>query len=164
VIRTVVIYHEKYTQLKNRLIRAITLKPTQIHMSSAATIDALLPRRCRHCAGFSLAEKKTYASVLVAGDVLLETVELLERRIIPCVTAVCPNCDRVSLISDGSVDSMLCSIFMWQRLREWIDTDYCVSEVSEVLDSDIKDEILRRVMNGVRHEDRVNGSATHGQM
>ncbi len=99
---------------------------------------------------------------------MLETVEMLERRIIPCVTVVCPDCDLVSLISDCSVDSMLCSILMWQRPREWIDTDYCVLEVSEILDSDIKDEILCRVMNGVRHEvhdeDRINGSATHGQM
>ena len=51
-------------------------------------------------------------------------VESLEERIIPCVTAVCPACDRVSLISDGSTESMLGSIYMWQRLREWIDTKY----------------------------------------
>ena len=85
--------------------------------------------RCRHCAHFSFDEREsTYASVLVAGNVLLETVELLEKRIIPCVTAVCPQCDRISLISDGSTESMICSIYMWQRLREWIDTDYGVIE------------------------------------
>ena len=56
-------------------------------------------------------------------------VESLEERIIPCVTAVCPECDRVSLISDGSTESMLCSIYMWQRLREWIDTRYEVGAV-----------------------------------
>jgi hypothetical protein len=56
-------------------------------------------------------------------------VESLEERIIPCVTAVCPDCDRVSLISDGSTESMLCSIYMWQRLREWIDTRYEVGAV-----------------------------------
>jgi hypothetical protein len=57
-------------------------------------------------------------------------VESLEERIIPCVTAVCPDCDRVSLISDGSTESMLCSIYMWQRLREWIDTRYEVGAVA----------------------------------
>jgi hypothetical protein len=56
-------------------------------------------------------------------------VESLEERIIPCVTAVCPACDRVSLISDGSTESMLCSIYMWQRLREWIDTKYEAGQV-----------------------------------
>jgi hypothetical protein len=56
-------------------------------------------------------------------------VEALEERIIPCVTAVCPECDRVSLISDGSTESMLGSIYMWQRLREWIDTRYEVGAV-----------------------------------
>jgi hypothetical protein len=62
--------------------------------------------------------------VLVAGAALRETVESIEERIIPCVTAVCPECDRVSIISDGSTESILCSIFMWQRLREWIDVEH----------------------------------------
>ena len=86
--------------------------------------DITAPRRCRHCAGFSLEDRITYSSVLVAGSALKRTVESIEERIIPCVTAVCPNCDRVSLISDGSTESMLCSIFMWQRLGKWIDTGY----------------------------------------
>lgn len=90
-------------------------------------------RRCRHCAGFSLDDRSTYASVLVAGNVFRSTVESLEERIVPCVTAVCPDCDRVSLISDGSTESMLCSIFMWQRLREWIDTGYSSALPAEVV-------------------------------
>ena len=93
-------------------------------MPSSATNIAPVPRRCRHCAGFSLDDRITYSSVLVAGMMLRRTIESIEERIIPCVTAVCPTCDRVSLISDGSTESMLCSIFMWQRLREWIDTAY----------------------------------------
>ncbi len=91
--------------------------------------------RCRHCAKFSLEDGCTYASVLVAGNVLLATVESLEKRIIPCVTAVCPDCDRVSIISDGSTESMISSIFMWQRLKEWIDTDYGVMEAIDVSDA-----------------------------
>jgi hypothetical protein len=88
------------------------------------------PRRCRHCAGFPLEGRTTYSSVLVTGSNAMRTmVESLEERIIPCVTAVCPDCDRVSLISDGSTESMLCSIYMWQRLREWIDTRYEVGAV-----------------------------------
>ena len=83
-------------------------------------------RRCRHCAGLSLEECTTYSTILITGsDHTMKTmVESLEERIIPCVTAVCPACNRVSLISDGSTESMLCSIYMWQRLREWIDTKY----------------------------------------
>lgn len=89
------------------------------------------PRRCRHCAGFPLEGRTTYSSVLVTGSNAMRTmVESLEERIIPCVTAVCPDCDRVSLISDGSTESMLCSIYMWQRLREWIDTRYEVGAVA----------------------------------
>ena len=99
---------------------------------SAATVVVQPPRRCRHCAGFSLDDRSTYASVLVAGDVLHITVERLEQRIIPCVTAVCPDCDQISLISDGSTESMIGSIFMWQRLREWIDTGYEVMEAIDV--------------------------------
>jgi len=79
--------------------------------------------------------------VLVAGNVLLKTVELLEKRIIPCVTAVCPECDQISLISDGSTESMICSIYMWQRLREWIDTDYgAIEEAIDVSGDAIKRE------------------------
>jgi hypothetical protein len=100
------------------------------------------PRRCRHCAGFSLDGRITYSSVLVAGNVLRTTIELIEERIIPCVTAVCPTCDRVSLISDGSTESMLCSIFMWQRLREWIDTAYeGVRDVAVV--AEVKSEAVK---------------------
>jgi hypothetical protein len=95
-------------------------------------------RRCRHCAGFSLDDRTTYASVLVAGNDLCNTVESLEERIVPCVTAVCPECDRVSLISDGSTESMLCSIYMWQSLREWIDTGYTSALPAEVV-SVVKD-------------------------
>ena len=109
-------------------------------MATAATEDSTRPlrRRCRHCAGFSLKDRSTYASVLVAGTVLSKTVEQLEQRIIPCVTAVCPECNQVSLISDGSTESMVCSIYMWKRLREWIDTGYEVMEAIEV--STVKDE------------------------
>lgn len=89
----------------------------------------LPPRLCRHCAKVSLMDRATYSSVLITGtDTMKTTVESLEERIIPCVTAVCPACNRVSLISDGSIESMLCSIYMWQRLQEWIDTKYAASE------------------------------------
>jgi hypothetical protein len=74
-------------------------------------------------------DRATYSSILITGtDTMKTTVESLEERIIPCVTAVCPACNRVSLISDGSIESMLCSIYMWQRLQEWIDTKYAASE------------------------------------
>jgi hypothetical protein len=108
---------------------AVVVAADSTASSSSAAIprimpDITAPRRCRHCAGFSLEDRITYSSVLVAGSALKRMVESIEERIIPCVTAVCPNCDRVSLISDGSTESMLCSIFMWQRLGKWIDTGY----------------------------------------
>ncbi len=40
----------------------------------------------------------------------------------PCVTAVCPKCEHVSVLSDGTMESLLGTVYMWQRLREWIDT------------------------------------------
>ena len=108
--------------------------------------ESSLPlRRCRHCAGFSLDDRRTYASVLVAGNVLQTMVESLEQRIIPCVTAVCPECDQVSLISDGSTESMICSIFMWQRLREWIDTDYGAIKAIAVSDHAVQDATARGI-------------------
>ena len=115
--------------------------------------DNSLLRRCRHCASFSFEDRVTYASVLVAGSSLLATVESLEQRIIPCVTAVCPECDQVSLISDGSTESVICSIFMWQRLREWIDTDYGAMSSVEVQDS-----IGGGVVESIKQEEEVDSS------
>jgi hypothetical protein len=77
----------------------------------------MLCRHC-HCASF---DDKTYASVLVSSGKLMPEIQSLETRIIPCVTAVCPTCDRVSVLSDGTTESVLCTLFMWQRLKEWID-------------------------------------------
>lgn len=112
--------------------------------------DNSLLRRCRHCASFSFDDRVTYASVLVAGNSLLATVQSLEQRIIPCVTAVCPECDQVSLISDGSTESMICSIFMWQRLREWIDTDYGAMSSVEVYDS------IGDVVDGIKQDEEAD--------
>ena len=79
--------------------------------------------RCRHCNHLEF-NKASYASVLVAGgaDGLHEIIADLESRIVPCVTAVCPKCEHVSVLSDGSTESLLCTVYTWQRLREWIDT------------------------------------------
>jgi hypothetical protein len=77
---------------------------------------------CRHCASPAF-DARSYASVLVAGGAkeLQSIITDLESRIVPCVTAVCPECQRVSVLSDGSTESLLCTIFMWRQLREWID-------------------------------------------
>jgi hypothetical protein len=94
---------------------------------------------------------------LVAGDVLHITVERLEQRIIPCVTAVCPDCDQISLISDGSTESMIGSIFMWQRLREWIDTGYGVMDAIDVSDHVVKKDDVDAVKGDAI--DAVTGDA-----
>ncbi len=115
--------------------------------------NSAAPRRCRHCAGFSLDGTATYSSVLVAGSVLRTAVESIEKRIIPCVTAVCPDCDRVSIISDGSTESMLCSIFLWQRLREWIDTGYVAEGDAVVPALEVKIEDIKAEDDGDRNDD-----------
>jgi hypothetical protein len=78
---------------------------------------------CRHCDPFPL--PTTYASMLIdKGEAgLRETMDALEQRLIPCVTAVCPKCDQVSIVSTGSVDSVLRTVVMWRCLKEWIDRD-----------------------------------------
>lgn len=77
--------------------------------------------RCRHCASLCLSQE-SYASTLVGEKgVFLHTVLSIEERIIPCVTAVCPDCGRVSLLSDGTVESCVRTVAMWRRVAEWVD-------------------------------------------
>ena len=78
---------------------------------------------CRHCHPLSY-NNKSYASVHVTGgtDGLPAAIADLESRIIPCVSAVCPECERTSILSDGSTESVLCTVYMWQRMKQWIDT------------------------------------------
>ena len=78
---------------------------------------------CHHCASSSF-NPSSYASVLVTGgiDGLPKLIRDLESRIVPCVSAVCPKCQKVSVLSDGSTESVLGTIFMWQKTREWIDS------------------------------------------
>ena len=79
---------------------------------------------CRHC---TKAEFKTsYASVLVLDgrDNIMKTIAELESRQIPCVSAICPKCERVSVLSDGSIDSLLRTVYMWTKTREWIDVGW----------------------------------------
>jgi hypothetical protein len=76
---------------------------------------------CRHCARVVLGPE-TYASALVGnGSGLLATVESVENRIIPCVTAVCPACGKVTLLSNGTAASCVRTLAMWRRLAEWVD-------------------------------------------
>ena len=78
--------------------------------------------QCRHCHPIELVD--TDASVLVAdgGQESLNTVlDNIEERVVPCTTAVCPNCNHISILSSGTVDSLLCTVVMWRRLKEWID-------------------------------------------
>jgi hypothetical protein len=75
---------------------------------------------CRHCANLHLTES-SYASVLVGDGSLMSTAQSVETRIIPCVTAVCPDCGRVSLLSNGTLESCVRTVAMWKRLAEWVD-------------------------------------------
>jgi len=77
---------------------------------------------CRHCSDVKF-DHRSYAAVLVSGGELHTTIDALEQRIVPCVTAVCPKCEHVSVLSDGTTESLLCTLYMWQRLREWIDKE-----------------------------------------
>ena len=86
------------------------------------------PTVCRHCTR-SRFQNKTYASVLVTGgtDGLATALSDLESRIVPCVSAVCPSCEKISVLSNGTTESLLCTVYMWQRLKDWIDTAHEMS-------------------------------------
>ena len=74
------------------------------------------------CIGrLSLADESSYASALVGNGSLEDAVASIEARIIPCITAVCPKCSRVSLLSDGTAASCVRTVAMWRRLAEWVD-------------------------------------------
>lgn len=76
---------------------------------------------CRHCADIA-PDETSYASVLVGnGDPMRSVVESIEARIIPCVTAVCPKCGRVSLLSNGTPASCVRTVAMWRRMASWVD-------------------------------------------
>ena len=77
----------------------------------------------------------TYASVLVADGPtrLPDLLGRLEQRIIPCTTAVCSHCNQISALSTGSIDSLLRTVVMWRRLKDWID------EVGETKDMNGED-------------------------
>lgn len=77
---------------------------------------------CRHCAQVGLLlGQDTYASVLVGDGDLLTKIESIEQRIIPCVTAICPECGMVSLLSNGTHASCLRTVAMWKLLAGWLD-------------------------------------------
>ncbi len=76
---------------------------------------------CRHCTGIAPDEPSSYASVLVGGGEMSKVIESIETRIIPCVTAVCPKCGRVSLLSNGTPASCVRTVAMWQRMAGWVD-------------------------------------------
>ena len=80
------------------------------------------PTICRHCANVDLStSKQTYASVLVCGTEPLDAVVRdIESQIIPCVAACCPVCGRMSILSTGSLVSVLGTIVTGRRLACWL--------------------------------------------
>ena len=76
---------------------------------------------CRHCHPFEL--KDSYASRVLAPESLQALVESLEERIIPCATAVCPACDRVTILSEGDERSVVQTLVTWKLLARWVDYD-----------------------------------------
>jgi hypothetical protein len=60
----------------------------------------------------------TYASLLLLdnSDNVMETIAKLESRQIPCVLAICAKCERISVLSDGSIDLLLRT--MWLKTHE----------------------------------------------
>lgn len=80
--------------------------------------------QCRHCKGFSFASP-SYASVLTFDGQSPSTIlPSLESRCIPCVSAICPVCDRISIITDGSMESFVRTVHLWKHFGEWIDLDW----------------------------------------
>ena len=79
---------------------------------------------CRHCAAIDLDAKMSYAArILLAPDQTLRSmVEKLEAEIRPGVTAVCPECDRVSIITqDGSAGAFAHTLGLWRVFGPFLD-------------------------------------------
>lgn len=76
------------------------------------------PMSCRHCCCVPL--RRTYASVALLGTEELScAVERLESRgIVPCVTAFCGECNRLSaIVYDGDY---VHGLALWERLGKYL--------------------------------------------
>ena len=80
--------------------------------------------KCRHCNPFPL--KDTYASILVAnGEAhLLNTLDSLEQRLIPCVTAVCPQCEQEKVVNPIPPKRLISKSNFALKGGGWADTGY----------------------------------------
>ena len=77
---------------------------------------------CRHCARVdvdAVPPSAALALVLEANKDLRSAVEELEAEgVLPCLTAVCPVCKRVSiLVEDGGYAHVLA---LWKRVRPFL--------------------------------------------
>lgn len=80
---------------------------------------------CRHCVSASF--EPSYASVALLGTRdLRDSVELLESRgIVPCVSAVCGKCGRLSVLVRGDERApFVHSLAMWERLGRHLVQDF----------------------------------------
>ena len=76
---------------------------------------------CRHCHPREF--QTSYAStVLLGNEDLKSAIETLENRgIVPCVTAVCGKCGKLSVVMyQGSADPYVHSLAMWNCLGRFL--------------------------------------------
>ncbi len=79
---------------------------------------------CRHCTK-EVDMSATYASVVFLGrdTPLVSPVVDLEAQIRPGITAMCPKCDRVSIVcEDGGSDSCLHVLWLWRCFGPFLDS------------------------------------------
>ena len=76
--------------------------------------------QCRHCSAFAFT--RSYASVALLGEEDLQTsVEQVESQgIVPSVTAVCPRCNRVTVILCENEAPYVHVVGVWRRLGAFL--------------------------------------------
>lgn len=75
---------------------------------------------CRHCDPLDF--RRSYASVALLGRRdLREAVENVEARgIVPCITAVCPRCGKLSLIVHDARAPYVHALAVWDRVGGYL--------------------------------------------
>lgn len=80
--------------------------------------------KCRHCTRSPAEmEEPSAASVLILGEKsILSAVEELEAEgVLPCLTAVCPNCQRISILTEEGHGACAHVLGLWARMRPFLE-------------------------------------------
>ena len=76
---------------------------------------------CRHCHPKPF--ERSYASVILLGqqDLRASVDELESKGIMPCLTAICPECSKLSVIYNADdIAPFVHTIALWKRLGPYL--------------------------------------------